>query len=353
MIDKRDFAWIISKQNNHITMFKKLTLINLLSFMTIGIAISQTTDSTNFEVVGSMDAYYRMSIGADFNEAPGTSFANLPGFSLGMANLNATYYKKNAGIVADLVFGPRGEDATFLSPFLRPGGTSSIINQLYAFWDVSDNVKITLGNFNTFLGYEVISPTGNFNYSTSYMFSYGPFSHTGLKVDADLGGGFTLMAGVFNPTDATEYNPTNDYAGGLQLGYSFDNGSAYLNTIISEDFYQVDLTTGVDLTEEFYLGLNATIAQDAFAGVAGYLQYALSENFKLGTRIEYFQDKGVGAVGTDENVLDVTLTGQYTVGNLTIIPEVRMDKVSAPVYTNELELEESLSSFVLAVVYGF
>ncbi len=334
-------------------MLKKLTLINLLSFMTIGMAISQTSDSTNFKVVGSMDAYYRMSIGADFDQAPGTSFANLPGFSIGMANINATYYKKNTGIVADLVFGPRGEDATFLSPFLRPGGTSSIINQLYAFWDVSDKIKITLGNFNTFLGYEVISPTSNFNYSTSYMFSYGPFSHTGIKLDADLGAGFSLMAGVFNPTDATEYNPTNDYAGGLQIGYSFDIGSAYLNTIISEDFYQVDLTTGVDVTDDFYLGLNATIAQDAFAGVAGYFQYALSADFKLGTRVEYFQDNGVGAVGIDENVFDVTLTGQYTVGNLTIIPEVRMDKVSTPMFADDTKMKEELSSFVLAVVYGF
>ena len=334
-------------------MLKKLTLINLLTFMTVGIAISQTSDSTCFEVVGSIDAYYRMSLGADFDQAPATSFANLPGFALGMANINATYYKKKAGIVADLVFGPRGEDATFASPFLRPGGSSNVINQLYAFWDVSDKVKITLGNFNTFLGYEVISPTGNFNYSTSYMFSYGPFSHTGFKLDADLGGGFSLMAGVFNPTDATEYNPTNDHVGGLQLGYSFDSGSAYLNTIISEDFYQVDLTTGLDVTKDFYLGLNATVAQDAFSGVAGYVQYAMSESFKLGTRIEYFQDKGVGAVGTDENVLDVTLTGRYTVGNLTVIPEVRMDKVSAPMFVDDTEIKEDLSSLVLAVVYGF
>ena len=44
-------------------------------------------------------------------------------------------------------------------------------------------MTVTLGNFNTFLGYEVISPAANFNYSTSYMFSYGPFSHTGMKLD--------------------------------------------------------------------------------------------------------------------------------------------------------------------------
>ena len=62
----------------------------------------------------------------------------------------------NFGFTADLVFGPRGEDATFLSPELRPGGNSSIVNQLYAYWNVSDAFTLTLGNFNTFLGYEVI-----------------------------------------------------------------------------------------------------------------------------------------------------------------------------------------------------
>ena len=100
-----------------------------------------------------------------------------------MANLTASIETDKVGFMADFVLGPRGEDATFLSPDLRPGGSSNIVNQLYAYWNMTDKLTATIGNFNTFLGYEVISPTGNFNYSTSYMFSYGPFSHTGLKVD--------------------------------------------------------------------------------------------------------------------------------------------------------------------------
>ncbi len=45
--------------------------------------------------------------------APGTSFANRPGFALGMANLIASYEGEKVGFVADLVFGPRGEEAVF------------------------------------------------------------------------------------------------------------------------------------------------------------------------------------------------------------------------------------------------
>ena len=83
--------------------------------------------------------------------------------------------------------------------------------------------------FNTYLGYEVISPVGNFNYSTSYMFSYGPFSHTGLKADFVLNEKWSAMLAVMNPTDFTEENPYDTYILGAQLGYSEDSGSAYLN----------------------------------------------------------------------------------------------------------------------------
>ena len=304
-------------------------------------------EKTGLSISGSVDVYYRSN-----TESPASSFANLPGFSLGMANFVAGYETDKVGLVADMVFGPRGEDATFLSPFLRPGGSSSIVNQLFAYYKASDNITITLGNFNTFLGYEVISPTGNFNYSTSYMFSYGPFSHTGLKVDADLGSGFSLMLGVFNPTDATEFNPTDEYFGGAQLGYGFDKGSVYLNTLFGEDYFQIDLTGGVNVTEKLYLGINATTASDdLFAGVAGYAQYATSDKLKIGARYEYFADEGVGVVGLDERINAFTVSASYTVDNLTIIPEFRMDNSSIDNFDGGQS--SSLSSFVLAAVFGF
>ncbi len=321
-------------------------------------ADSAMVESAKIQFGGSIDAYYRVNFNGDSNVDPGTSFANLPGFALGMANLTISKDGAKAGFMADLVFGPRGEDATFLSGFLRPAkdgsaNSSSIVNQLYAYWNISDKFKVTIGNFNTFLGYEVISPTGNFNYSTTYMFSNGPFSHTGLKFDADLGSGWSLMAGVFNPTDFTEFNPDHDYVGGVQLGYDFGDGSVYLNGLFQDGFYQLDITGGVDVTEKVYLGLNATIAQDNFAGVALYAQAGVTESLKLGIRGEYFADNGIGVIGENENVFDLTLSANYTVGNLTFIPEIRMDAASQPIYANDMELNKSLASFVLAAVYGF
>ena len=331
------------------------TFLAILTSMNILLAQTDTTSVTKpaFTFSGSVDAYYRLSLVEDFQAAPGTSFANLPGFSLGMANLVVEHGGDKFGFKADLVFGPRGEDATFLSSELRPGGSSNIVNQLYAYWNVSDAVKLTLGNFNTFLGYEVISPTGNFNYSTSYMFSYGPFSHTGFKADFTLDGGFSIMAGIFNPTDATEYNPTNDYAGGIQLGYEGGGLGIWLNGLFSDGFTQLDITAGYDLTETIYVGLNATAASDNFNGIATYIQVATSDALKIGLRAESFMDKGLGLFETDESVFDVTLSANYTLGNLTLIPEIRLDAFSKDIMGGNGAVTNSISSFVFAAVYGF
>ena len=265
---------------------KKIQLL-ILALLTFGASSSiaqEVEESSKLTFSGSVDAYFRTNFNGpnkgDNFQAPASSFGNLPGFSLGMANIIATYQGEKVGVVADLVFGPRGEDAVFGSPMYAGGmaGSSQIVNQLYVYWNVSDAVTLTMGNFNTFLGYEVISPTANFNYSTSYMFSYGPFSHTGLKADFALSDKWSLMAAVMNPTDMTEFNLAGTYTLGAQLGYSTDAGSTYLNFVYGDqdgkldmdnsslipgqtsmgNTFQVDLTTGFNVTEALYVGVNTT-----------------------------------------------------------------------------------------------
>ena len=216
-----------------------------------------------------------------------------------------------------------------------------------------------MGNFNTFLGYEVISPTANFNYSTSYLFSYGPFSHTGIKADIALSEDFSLMLGVFNDTDLTEFNPTGDYAFGAQLGYA----GQYLNFLLDPSFTEIDFTGGFDLSDDFFLGINAaylSLEDDGggFSGVALYPQLATSETFTIGLRGEYFVEDGAfGAIGSgveDTSVFAATLTGSFAIDNLTIKPELRLDSASDDSFLdNDLATSKSLSSFVLAAIYSF
>jgi hypothetical protein len=320
----------------------------------------ETKEKKSFSFSGSVDAYYRANLTAPNDEnaiAPGSSFANLPGFALGMANVIASYEGEKVGFVADLVFGPRGTDAIFASPMYSD--TGNIINQLYAYWDVSESVTLTMGNFNTFLGYEVISPVANFNYSTSYLFSYGPFSHTGLKADIALSDDLSLMLGVFNDTDLTEFNPTGDYAVGAQLGYA----DQFLNVLLDPSFFEIDFTGGVDLTDEIFLGINAaylSLDDDAggFMGAALYPQYTVSNTFSIGLRGEYFAEDGnFGAIGSgikDTSVFAATLTGSFSIDNLMIKPEIRLDSASDDAFIdNDLAATKSLGSFVVAAIYKF
>ncbi len=316
-----------------------------------------------FTISGSVDAYYKTNLTGP-NEAfgegdgtfylnPRTSFADRSGFSLGMANAIISYEGEKVGFVADLVFGPRGEAAVFNSI-----GSSNIVNQLFVYYNISESVKLTFGNFNTYLGYEVISPAGNFNYSTSYMFSNGPFSHTGLKADIALSDDFSLMLAVMNSTDYTDFNLEGKYTAGAQLGY---NGQ-YLNLLYgdqtgnSEATFQIDYTGGTDLSEDFFLGINATYNDtdgNGFYGAALYPQYSISEDFALGLRGEYFSFTSDND-DAEESVLAFTLSGNYKVENLTIIPELRLDSSDQEVFfDNDLEGSKSLASFLIAAVYSF
>ncbi|MCF4102546.1 porin [Gillisia sp. M10.2A] len=380
---------------------KKIYLPFVLLFALNSYAQEEDAPTKKFNISGSADVYARFNLNS-FNRnyddidapAPATSFANHPGFALGMANVIMSYETGKVGAVVDLAYGPRGEDAVFNSI-----GSSNIINQLYVYWNVSDKVTLSLGNWNTYLGYEVISPTANFNYSTSYMFSYGPFSHTGIKADFALSNEFSAMVAVMNPTDYTEFNPAGTYTLGAQLGYAKDAGSAYLNFLYGDQdgkldgkgnnggdvsagsTFQVDLTAGLDVSDEFYLGFNTTYnttstgetftdtgIQDVdgddygFYGAAVYLQYSLSETFALGTRAEYFKEfnGGAGALGVydsdgDAGVFAVTLSGNIVLGDLMLIPEVRLDSADQDIFTNtDIDgTQESLASLLLAAVYKF
>ena len=316
---------------------------------TTELATEETTEEPTFSIAGSIDTYYRSS-----EYAPGTSFGNLPGFALGMANVIVSYEGEKSGFVADFVFGPRGTDAVFNST-----GSSNIVNQLYAYYNVSDSFTLTLGNFNTFLGYEVISPVANFNYTTSYMFSYGPFSHTGIKADIAATDDVSIMLGVLNSTDMTESQPLGeDYMIGAQLGLY----GQYINYLGggSAGVSQIDFTGGFNITDSLYLGLNATSYSDdndvEFSGIALYPQYSFSDSFALGARYEAFSEDGLGAIGSVSGEGDntsFTITGSYTSGNMIVKPELRLDTASGQFYTNADGATDSLSTFIVAAIYSF
>lgn len=349
--------------------FIKKNFLTTLALITGFVATAQEEEAApapTFGLSGSIDTYFRSS-----EYAPGTSFANLNGFAMGMANIIMSYEGEKSGFVADLVFGPRGADAVFASPQLSEDGdgfyrSSNMVNQLYAYYNVSDSFTLTMGNFNTFLGYEVISPVANFNYTTSYMFSYGPFSHSGIKADIAAGENTSIMLGIFNQTDDTEFQKTKhlgfdddmEYMFGAQLGIF----GQYINYLGGGTYgvSQIDFTGGFNLGDSFFLGINATSYSDdtnvEFSGVALYPQYTFSDSFALGARFEAFSEDGLGAIGSisgDGDNTSFTITGSYTSGNFIFKPEIRIDSASDKFYTDADGATDSLSAFLVAAIYSF
>jgi hypothetical protein len=372
-------------------------------------------EEKTFTLSGTIDTYFHTSFGTTNPfmggaSGPSTSFSDLKGFGLGMANLVATYAGEKTGFTADLVFGPRGQAAVF--------GTSSgqaVINQMFAYYNLTDKVTLNLGQFNTFLGYEVISPAVNFHYSTSYLFSWGPFNHTGLRADFDLGGGMVAKLAIMNPTDIVEFNPINTYTFGAQIGHTSEKGGIWLNFLYGDQdgtldknddpyvrddggaivldelgnpvligsagkLFQADITGGFSLTEKFYLGFNtsyqgvnagesfiaegnvADVDGDAatFMGFAIYPKVTLSDAFSLGLRGEYLTvtNGHLGIFGVDEkgdgSVVEFTLSGNYKVGGLTLIPEFRLDTTSEDsFYDADGKATSKMASMTVAAVYKF
>lgn len=341
-------------------MKKLITLSMLLMATTL---IAQEDLLKKVSISGTVDAYYKTNLSSTDvgSQNFGTSFANETGFALGMANVVASYEGEKTGVVADLAFGPRGDEAT--------GGYN--LNQLYAYWNVSENTTLTMGRFNTYLGYEVISPAANFNYSTSYLFSYGPFSHVGLKADFGLSEDFSLMLAVMNVTDENMNGTSTSVPGAYSLGAQLGYKGQFLNFYYDNDAklgFEIDYTGGIDLTDSFFLGINAAFQENSdldtgFFGVALYPQYSITDAFALGLRGEYFSENGTyGAIGSgavdangDANVFATTLTASYTIENLIIKPELRLDSASenGAYLDDSLMPSKSLAAFTIAAIYAF
>jgi len=351
---------------------KKLLTLSMF-FIAFGLTAQEeeTEETKSFTISGSVDAYYQTYFSAsdDSGQSFGTAFADQTGFALGMGNLIASYESGKVGAVLDLVTGPRGGSATFSNDIV-----DGIVKQAYVYWNVSETTTLTMGRFNTFLGYEVIAPAANFNYSTSYLFSSGPFSHMGLKADFAISDDFSLMLAVMNPWDTNDTSTTGEYSFGAQLGYKGQYLNLYYDSGANAGLgFEIDYTGGFDLADDFFLGINAAYQtssyyydddgavlsddfENGFYGAALYPQYTISEEFALGLRGEYY---GFHAEEGDDlpSVIGLTVTGSYVVdSNLIIKPEVRLDSWSnndAAYFDADGEDSSSLEAFTLAAIYTF
>ena len=316
------------------------------------LTLNAQDDAPKLSVSGTVDVYGTTNT-VDGTGTPGLLIANpdkANGFGLGMANTVFSYDGAKSGVVADIAFGPRADDANM----------AGAINQLYAYYNLTEKLTVTAGQFNTFLGYEVISPAANFNYSVSYLFNAGPFSHTGVKLDYAASEDLSFLLAVTNAhaitsDDASESGATQY---GAQVGYK----GQYLNFIYgaysetsATDVLFLDYTGGFDLSESLYLGINAAYSysddeEAGYQGAALYIENTFTEKLALGLRPEFFS---YTSADDSEDVLALTLTASTQLDeNLKLITELRYD--SSDDYIIEgIAAEKNATALTIAAVYSF
>jgi len=323
---------------------------------TLAVVLTSTfafAQDTPLEISGSADAYWKYDFAKTANIP--TSFAtDHNSVSLGMIDVVLKKKTGKTSFVGEVSFGPRGAGQSIPDV----DGQSFHIQNLYATYAASDKLSLTAGYMGTFIGYEVISPLANFHYSTSYLFTTGPFQNAGIKANYAVSSKVGLMIGLFNDQWNT-YKATPEFglnAFGAQLTLTPAEGlTAYFNLLTgSESGTIVDLTAAYQVSPKFKLGLNAADfsgvdSGSGYSGIALYPSVAISDSFGLGLRAESFKSKTL-----DTSVSAFTLSANLKSGGLTFIPEIRLDSASEDsFYKSNGNPTKSASQFAVAMVYGF
>ena len=357
-------------------------MLRKISFSLLGIlclAGTYAQDSTKeapkaTTISGSVDVYYRYNFN-DPKVAPynsGTSFTKSQNsFELGMASVRLDHSFGKASATVDLGFGRRADEFSYNDAPTNTNGTQFFslanVKQAFVSYAVSDKFKLTMGKWGTHVGYELLDAPLNRNYSMSYMFTNGPFFHTGLKADITLTRKTALMVGIANPTDYSTTTSSSKFViAQLSTATSNDKLKAYLNYqggkyAPGSDLNQVDLVVTGTVTDKFSIGYNGTVqsrkpaggSSASWWGSALYFNVDPTSSFGLTLRGEYFDDKK-NVLGYNTSIFAATLSANFKVNKLTIIPELRFDNASDELFLkNDGTGTKGTGTFLLAAVYTF
>ena len=349
-----------------------ITALACISYTSSNAQDSTKTDSPALTISGSVDGYYKY----DFAKTAANTYTSFTqthnAFALGMASVKFEHQGEKISAVADLGFGPRARDFSYADD-----GITQAIKQLYVSYSPADWISFSLGTWGTHVGYEVLDPQNNRNYSTSYMFSNGPFSHTGFKADITRDK-HSFMVGIANPTDyrlppADQMNKKFFIA---QYGLAAsDNVSAYVNFVTGQapdtsKSSQVDAVLTAKISDLFSVGYNGTYASvkgwdgekntsaGHWWGSALYLNLDPKPWFGLTLRGEYFSDKDqlkvYSGYGVGGSIFSTTLSANFKKGGFTFIPEIRFDSGSEEIFTDKNgAASKTMGNFLVAAIYSF
>ncbi|MDP9082254.1 MAG: porin [Pseudomonadota bacterium] len=192
-------------------------------------------------------------------------------------------------------------------------------------------LTVIAGKYVTLAGAEVIAPTGNTQFSRSFLFFAEPLTHTGVRATYAVSDTLNVIFGVNNGwnTTSTSYgSKTGEFGIGWTPNKMFAlTAQAYVGKVPAPydgtktliDFVgtynATDALTFVLSYDAGQQKTNGTLVAGAptykWNGVAAYANYAISDQWRNSLRVEYLDDKDAFQTGTKQTLKEATLTFGY------------------------------------------
>ena len=311
-------------------------------------------DASPFASSGYLDASHTNLSGAGFFSSGGANRVfdtKKSGFTLQQAAINVGYQPKAGfGGFLNLI---AGNDADLTAPYNFYGNSHKFdVTQAYVQYATS-SVTVIAGKFVTLAGAEVIASPSNPNFSRSILFGFAiPFTHTGVRATYAASDTVNLILGAnqgwddvkdTNTSKTAEVGATyapaktlsfaaSGYFGKERIGYMTNVGPQGQRSLVDvvatwnatdalTVILNVDWGKQSDVTDGVYTPFAAT-----WRGIAGYLNYTISDKWKASLRAEYLNDSDGYRTGVAQTWKEVTVTVAFLPTKwLEVRGEVRAD----------------------------
>lgn len=315
-------------------------------------------------------------------------------FALNAVNLTvATLPRDGFGGLVDVMV---GKDADIIASYgmidknTGPGaGEDQIFDLTQAYLNYTAGPLMVMGGkFNTLAGLEVIKNTGNTNISRSILFGYAiPFTHTGVRATYKISDMVSVTAGINNGWDTFE-DTNSEKTGELGIaltpskqfsllvqGYSGEEQiTNYPLSTVSGLRNLIDVVATFNATEKLSFAINADYGMQEEAllpsgrngdatwyGVAGYMNYQFTDQWRTSLRGEFFCDEdgyrtAMAPSETEgQEQKEVTLTVAYIpLQNAELRAELRHDFSDQDVFLKANgSREDHQNSVALEALYKF
>lgn len=310
--------------------------------------------------------------------APGHNFS---AFNLNQAALTIAMQPKEG--FGGLVNITAGQDASTIASYGEGVGSQHNFDLTQAFGSYATGpLTVIAGKFVTLAGAEVIASPSDTNYSRSILFGYAiPFTHTGVRATYAASDTVSLIAGINNGWDqvsslngqqSAELGITATpikmlalsgvYYGGKELTTTPLPGGAngmrnlydFVATLTATS--QLSFVLNYDYANQANATLqNGTIGTATWDGLAGYVNYQFSDQWRLSARAEYFNDQNGFRTGIAQKWKEGTLTLAYMpTAHVELRGELRQDQSNVASFMNSSGVgKDSQTSEGLEAIYKF